>query len=331
MISQFIEETRDTEKKKRTADSWEVFPGMTVCYVQMQENGQDGQSSGQMQTEEPVQESRNVQEARNAQGAASPEHVEAIFCMRGRVQVRMCKETALTICPGELFLMTKKAAVSELSVLGSSACFLAADILIEEARAIPVPFDALLHPGQLREFFAANRSFYVLQDLMWGNSLLDALSCLKKEQYSAYFALRLLERLCLLSCKAASKTEAEFVQEKELYYDSYQRERIQDVHMYLQENYGMHLTIQNLADRFQISPTFLKACFRHVYGQPIHSYLQQYRLRMAAHLLATTSDSVLSIAMKIGYSGTSRFGVAFKEMYHMTPTKFRSQSRRKNV
>lgn len=313
MISQFIEEASDTEKKKTIIDSWEVFPGMTVCYVQMQENGQDGQK------------------AKDAQEMVSLERVEAIFCMRGRIQVRMCKEAAFTIRPGELFLVTEKAAAFELSILGSSASFLTADILVGETRTIHVPFDALLHPGQLREFFAANRSFYVVQDLMWGNSLLDALSCLKKEQYSAYFALRLLERLCLLSCKAAPESESESVQEKELYYDSYQRERIQDVHAYLEENYGMHLTIQNLADRFQISPTFLKACFRHVYGQPIHSYLQQYRLRMAAHLLATTSDSVLSIAMKIGYSGTSRFGVAFKEMYHMTPTKFRAQSRRKNV
>ena len=62
---------------------------------------------------------------------------------------------------------------------------------------------------------------------------------------------------------------------------------------------------------------------RQIYGKPIHTYLLQYRMQKAAHLLSTSGESVLTIASRVGYSGTSRFNAAFREAYHMTPTQYR--------
>ena len=71
--------------------------------------------------------------------------------------------------------------------------------------------------------------------------------------------------------------------------------------------------------------------FRRLYGAPVHTYLQQYRLQVAARLLRTTSDSVLHIAVAVGYTGTSQFDSAFKALYHMTPAQYRKWCRENNV
>ena len=41
--------------------------------------------------------------------------------------------------------------------------------------------------------------------------------------------------------------------------------------------------------------------------------------------------SVLEVAAAVGYSGTSRFGAAFKELYRQTPGAYRRRLREKNV
>ena len=51
----------------------------------------------------------------------------------------------------------------------------------------------------------------------------------------------------------------------------------------------------------------------------------------AARLLRTTSDSVLHIAVAVGYTGTSQFDSAFKALYHMTPAQYRKWCRENNV
>ena len=55
------------------------------------------------------------------------------------------------------------------------------------------------------------------------------------------------------------------------------------------------------------------------------------RLQTAARLLRTTSDSVLHIAVAVGYTGTSQFDSAFKALYHMTPAQYRKWCRENNV
>lgn len=101
---------------------------------------------------------------------------------------------------------------------------------------------------------------------------------------------------------------------------------VRRVRRFLLDHMDSRLTIERLAEEFRISPTYLKETFRRVSGQPIHRYLQDCRLTRAARLLSTTNDSVLSIAVSVGYSGTSRFNAAFKERYGVSPRQFRQNA-----
>ena len=63
----------------------------------------------------------------------------------------------------------------------------------------------------------------------------------------------------------------------------------------------IHISIEELAERFEISPTSLKKCFKEMYGVPIYTYCRTYRLQIAEKMLREGQLSVAEIAAKIGY------------------------------
>ncbi len=62
-------------------------------------------------------------------------------------------------------------------------------------------------------------------------------------------------------------------------------------------------------------------------GKSVNNFLNEYRLRYAAHLLATTKDSVALIAELSGFSRSSFFRV-FSDAYGMSPSDYRKVARK---
>lgn len=254
-------------------------------------------------------------------------HWEAILCTTGRLQIQRMDGRAESIGPGELLLLTDSAQAESFTLEFVPADFLVVDV---DRQALGGFFSEPWPPSDLisdlhRLWAQIDRlgGCLVLRDPDWSNSILAALRRLPPERHGTYFALRLPERLYIL-CREDLPGETQLC-----CCDRCQKEAVGRVHDYILATLDEPSTIQKLAQRFQMSPTYLKESFRRVYGKPIHTYLQQYRLQRAAHLLCTTSEQVLTIAARVGYSGTSRFNAAFKEMYHVTPTQYRRMASKK--
>ena len=62
-------------------------------------------------------------------------------------------------------------------------------------------------------------------------------------------------------------------------------------------------------------------------GKSVNAFLNEYRLRYAAHLLATTDDSITVIAELSGFSRSSFFRV-FSDAYGMSPSDYRRAARK---
>jgi AraC-like DNA-binding protein len=67
--------------------------------------------------------------------------------------------------------------------------------------------------------------------------------------------------------------------------------------------------------------------FKQTMGVSFTSYLNTYRLTMAARLLLQSDDTVLSIATEVGFDNLSYFNRVFKKQYHTTPSEFRRGKR----
>lgn len=91
-------------------------------------------------------------------------------------------------------------------------------------------------------------------------------------------------------------------------------------------------TVDTLAAAAGMSRTAFLERFRAASQSPIE-FLQEFRLRFAAHLLGTTNLPIKSVAVAVGYSSRSYFSRAFRASYGADPSAYRveSQTRRQKL
>jgi len=85
-------------------------------------------------------------------------------------------------------------------------------------------------------------------------------------------------------------------------------------------------TLQELSKEVALPINKLKEGFKEVYGEPVFSFLFDYKMERARQLLISGSHNVNEVGLKIGYSTASHFIAAFKKKYGITPKKFIMES-----
>lgn len=92
---------------------------------------------------------------------------------------------------------------------------------------------------------------------------------------------------------------------------------------FMTSNPDRRFTMEELSAKYDISVSALKQCFKGVYGTAIYTYMRNYRMDLAASLLAQTDEPITVIAGKVGYTNTSKFSEAFKNVKGKTPLEYR--------
>lgn len=93
---------------------------------------------------------------------------------------------------------------------------------------------------------------------------------------------------------------------------------------YINENYASELTLEEIADRIGISPSYLSRIFSRERGQSVSSYITERRIEMAKHLICTTSLKHYEIAERCGLNSSAYFTSVFKKATGMTPNQYRN-------
>ena len=135
-----------------------------------------------------------------------------------------------------------------------------------------------------------------------------------------YIRVKVLELLLVL-------TEFDFMDRKieRAHFSEAQIGAVKKIHAFLVEHFDEHYTIEFLAERFEISPTVMKKCFKGVYGDSVYAYMKRYRLQVAERLLKESQMTIGEIAEKIGYLNPNKFTSAFRAEYGIPPTLFRKK------
>ena len=135
-----------------------------------------------------------------------------------------------------------------------------------------------------------------------------------------YFKLKVQELLLFLSM-------VDVAEEKQReYYTSPQVEIVKQIHKRLISDLQERPTIEDLSKEFLINTATLKSTFKGIYGQPIGTYMKEYRIRQAAALLRQTQATIAEIANKVGYENQSKFATAFRDVLNVAPAEYRKQN-----
>lgn len=141
-----------------------------------------------------------------------------------------------------------------------------------------------------------------------------------------YFKIKVLELLLFLSIVEVSE-----LKDERTYFSKKQVEIVKSLKAYITENLEYHYTLKELSDHFGISLTSLKLCFKGVYGTSIYAFMRSYRMQTAAVLLRQGTESVTTIANKVGYINASKFASAFKKIMGVSPLAYRKMERPNGV
>lgn len=166
--------------------------------------------------------------------------------------------------------------------------------------------------------FTENQDFYMAGANDAVRHIFSELYTVQDHIKSSYIRIKLLELLLILTEMDFDATKKDYV-----YYSKAQRDCIRQIHDFIVEHITEHYTIEELAERFEISPTAMKNCFKGIYGVPVYTYFRTYRLQIAEKLLREGQLSVTEIAARIGYINPNKFTSAFHAEYGMTPTEYK--------
>lgn len=84
-------------------------------------------------------------------------------------------------------------------------------------------------------------------------------------------------------------------------------------------------TVAELASRLAVSRSALGQRFRTLLGRPPIRYLAEWRMHLAADLLATTDLGVGQVARRVGYGSEEAFSRAFKRSTGLPPSAWRTE------
>ena len=88
--------------------------------------------------------------------------------------------------------------------------------------------------------------------------------------------------------------------------------------------YASPLDVPAVAAVAHISPAHFSRCFRFVFGETPHRYLQRRRVERSMFLLRETNRTVTDVCLAVGFTSLGTFSRTFREIVGETPTAYRA-------
>lgn len=105
--------------------------------------------------------------------------------------------------------------------------------------------------------------------------------------------------------------------------DFYIREAI----TFIEQNYTHAITIEDIASFCNLNRSYLGKLFRDELNQTPQQFLIYYRMNQATELLKFSEMTVAEVGKMVGYPNQLHFSRAFKNVFGMSPSKWRAENK----
>jgi AraC-like DNA-binding protein len=101
------------------------------------------------------------------------------------------------------------------------------------------------------------------------------------------------------------------------------KRKLNGLTVYIKENFNLHLTRENLAERVELSPDYLGRMFKSYTGKKINDYINDIRITEACRMLKESDEKIIDIAFNVGFESLVTFNRAFMKSRNTSPTDYR--------
>jgi two-component system response regulator YesN len=95
----------------------------------------------------------------------------------------------------------------------------------------------------------------------------------------------------------------------------------------IQDKYSSGITLEELANSFNLTPEYLSSLFQKELGISFTAYIKDIRIKKAKELLMRSQLKAFEVAERVGYSDAKYFSRVFKEVTGLTPGEFQKLHR----
>lgn len=103
--------------------------------------------------------------------------------------------------------------------------------------------------------------------------------------------------------------------------------RVFEIQNYVQANYQKQISLNDLAKKLYLSNAYLSKYIKKRFGLSFLEYVNNIRLFHAVDELLYTEKKITRIALDNGFPTSASFNKAFRDIYHMTPSAYRTSVR----
>lgn len=102
--------------------------------------------------------------------------------------------------------------------------------------------------------------------------------------------------------------------------------QIYDAMIYIEGNLAGDLSLEIVAEKVSLSPSYFSRLFKNCVGFSFSEYVTHTRLEYSKLLMANEKLSVGEIALRCGFHNANYFSATFKKYNHITPKEYSAQS-----
>lgn len=276
-------------------DTYSIFPGIIIAFIDINIDKVDD-----VFIENPI----------------SPRLLEINHCADGRYSYAVGDDKIVYFGKGDLCIniydLTKSFSDFPLGYYKGLEIFIDVDVVNDYIKDYIPDFDLI----EFYESLEKNRGYVLLRSNQKIDHIIGELYSVDERIKESYYKLKCLELLLFFSITNFRNVETPSLSKKQV-------EIVDMVKNDLTGDLESKITLDNLADKYGISKTTLKNCFKEVYGKPIQKWRKEYKMNHACKLIEESSYSISDISKMVGYSSPSKFSQAFKSHFGCTPSEYR--------
>lgn len=100
---------------------------------------------------------------------------------------------------------------------------------------------------------------------------------------------------------------------------------------YIHSHYNEPITLDSLAQYLGLNKSYLCTIFKKVTKDSFCNYTNKVRIEESKKLLANTNDSMLDIALAVGFNSASYFNTIFKKLEGTTPLEYKKWHKNREI
>lgn len=252
--------------------------------------------------------------------------LEISHCRSGKITWTVNHDTSFSLGEGDSFLLNNGYR-KDLTMKLPSGYYEGISIYIDLKKVRknlpPVLQDTFQNSKRLQYWFPSSKTPVMIPSGPETDCIFHPLYDLPVDLRMPYFKLKVQE-LFLYLYRFSLDTDRQYT------HPLPQTALMKQIHQQLTSHLERRYTIEELSRQYLINTSTLKETFKAVYGMPIATYMNGYRMRKAMELLLKTDNSIAEIAADVGYETQGKFTKAFKKFTQMTPSSYRKNYRTSN-